>query len=81
MENGEKCTFYTHDDQHGDHHRASHDVSDMSHDPMITKTKFPHFMKVAFATRGMAITIPYKSEAIKGLEHSSRLSHFSLTWI
>lgn len=72
MENGEKCTFCTYDDQHGDHHRASHDV---------TKIKFPCFVKVAFSTRNMATSIPYKSEAVKGLKHSSPLPIFSLTRI
>lgn len=76
MQNGEKCTFYTHGDQHGDRHGASHDVADVSHDPTVTKTKSPRFAKVAFTIRGMAIGIPYKSESVKGLKHSSPLSHF-----
>lgn len=67
MENGEKCTFCTHDDQHGDRHSASHDVDDVSCDPTIINTNSSHFVKVAFATGGMEIA----SEAVKGLKHSS----------
>ena len=65
MENGENCTFCTYGDQHGDCHRARHDVADVSHDPIVTNTKPPHFVKVVFATGGVAVTIPYKSEVVK----------------
>lgn len=76
MKNREKCVFCTHGVQHGIGHRGSHNVAEVSHDPTVTKTKSPHFVKMAFATRGMAVAMPYKSEAVKVVE--AWTPHYSL---
>lgn len=79
MKNGEKSVFCTNDVQHGVYHGGNNDVVDVYHDPTVTKTKSRHFMMVAFATRGMAVAIPYKRETVKMVEALLPTSPFFLS--
>lgn len=80
MENEEKGVFFTHDIHYGVRHGGRHDVAEVSHNPTVTKPKSPHFVKVVFATGGMVVSIPYRSEAIKMVEEFLPITtFFSLT--